>query len=605
MAGRYSQAPSSQDLGASKLLPGRNVHVQRRGLQLLKRIMALNVLLGVLAYRDLLTFQPKMYSASTTLSRDAEQILFTPTETAPLIIVLLSLWLLFHLRHALFALPERGGPIWLVALLFAVGSAIFVWAVYTRSPDIQALSLIANLVGCAILWRGLPAVRVAAVPLALLLFAVPLPSPLIAKWIWAFQLNTAVLAGWFLYVIGIPAVVSSEIIRLPMDTYQVIESCSGLRSTQTLAMFSILMSNLFDRSRWHTLCMLAASIPVAFLMNGLRVTTLILNPQSKIHSIHVAQGLVVLMCGLVLLFLIDGLLSRIPRKAQRTPEPTTASHPVAQGAQVPVLHRTLAVTGLATFLIGALYLSPVWVFHGKGGAQVDATFAAGVRGWESEALPAATVQNTSVAFRETHLRRYFKSSAGKLPAVARGAPAEAPIEVLVGIGEHLDRFRTPFSPKNALPGRGWVTEDAGNVQFEGTDAKITWRLVKSGTHRAVSYHWIEEDRGLLVESLRSFLALDRSPFARELPVMVVRISTEIEGTTPEEIERAHARLAEFQGIVASAIETMRERLRAFERTETASLLNFHMWESFFPIANASIVKKYSKINNLSGPWPVA
>ncbi|MCP4039481.1 MAG: hypothetical protein GY733_21240, partial [bacterium] len=127
-------------------------------MQSYKRLMGLNVVLGVLAYRDLLTFQPRVYSAANTLALDAESYMFTPAETAPLIIVLLSLWLVYHRRAALFSLPERSGPLWLAVAAFALGTVIFAWAVYTGASDIQALSLICNLVGALILWRGLPAV---------------------------------------------------------------------------------------------------------------------------------------------------------------------------------------------------------------------------------------------------------------------------------------------------------------------------------------------------------------------------------------------------------------------------------------------------------------
>lgn len=589
-------------------MPGRNVFVRGQGLQLLKRVMGLNVVLAVLAYRDLLTFQPRMYSASSTLTQDAEQYLFTPTETAPLIILLLSLWLLYHRRAALFALPRRGGPVWLAALWLGLGTAIFAWAVYTRAPDIQALSLIANLVGCAILWRGLPAVRVAMVPILLLLFAVPLPSPLIAGWIWEFQLTTAVLTGWLLYLIGIPAVVSAEIIQLPMDTYQVIESCSGLRSVETLAMFSILMSNLFGRGKWHALCLFAASIPVAFLMNGLRVTTLILNPHSQIHSIHVAQGLVVLMGGLVLLYLIDGLLPRIFSEAGTKPQPQIMQDGAGDGTEAagaPAFRRAQAVMCLALFMIGILYFLPVWEFHGKGGAGADLTFAEVTRGWQSHEMSVATNDLAKVSFRQSHWKRYSRGSASGSAAAAGLVAAEAPIEVFLGVGEHLDRFRTPFSPKTAFPGRGWVIEDMGQLRLEGTEAEITWRLLKSGTHRIISYHWYEENRGLFEESVRSLFALDRSPFARELPVMVVRIATEVDDVTARELKRVHRRLTAFHGLVATAIDLMKARLRGYESAETSDLPNFPLWEIFFPFTAAQDIEKINEIHRLSTCWAVA
>ena len=88
--------------------PGRSAFAWGLGLQQLNRVMGLNVILGVFAYRGLLTFKPVLHSASqTTLTRDVEDFFFTPSETAPLVVVLLSLWILYHRRVALFALPRR------------------------------------------------------------------------------------------------------------------------------------------------------------------------------------------------------------------------------------------------------------------------------------------------------------------------------------------------------------------------------------------------------------------------------------------------------------------------------------------------------------------
>jgi hypothetical protein len=318
--------------------------------------------------------------------------------------------------------------------------------------------------------------------------------------------------------------------------------------------------------------------------------------------------LVVLMCGLVLLYLIDGLLPRIIPGVKAIPQSPSALENAgseAQGAGPALLHRALTVTSLLLFMIGVLYLLPVWTTQGKVRAQVNATFAEVVSGWESEALPRGLMEHARVSFRETHLMRYSKPKDGPSPQAALLPSPDAPVEVFVGIGEHLDRFRTPFSPKTAFPGRGWVIENAGQIHLEGTTQEITWRLLKSGTKRAISYHWMEQGRGLFEESVRSFLALDRSPFARELPVMVVRISTEIDELTPARIKQAHDRLAEFHGFVATALDVMRDRLAASESRETVSRLDYPLWERFFPITGSSSVRNTSKIKYLRRLWGVA
>jgi exosortase len=550
--------------------------------------MGLNVVLGVFAYRDLLTFQPRMYSVASGLEADAEQYLFTPNETAPLIVVLMSLWLVYHRRATLFALPQRGGPGWLAAVAVAIGLPIYFWAIYTSAPDLQGISLICTLVAALTLWRGFPAVRICFVPLFLLLYAIPLPSPVIAKMIWNFQLASAQLSGWMLYWIGIPHVVSSEMIYLPQDTYQVIESCSGFRSIQTLSMFAILMSDLFDRSRRHMLFMVAASVPVAFFMNGLRVTTLILNPASQIHTIHVGQGLVVLMGGLVVLYTIDGLLGRaLNERPREWAMPSPEREAAASGASLlasPMVRAGTVTTLLGVMLLG-LYAFPVWQHPGSQRLSIDELLARATRGWISTEMPEATNDLAKVSFRESHRRQYSLASAAAssgVGAALRGP--EPPVEVFVGVGEHLDRFKSPFSPKTALPGRGWVVEDAGTYDADGLIESITWRQLRSGTQRVLAYHWYEQDRGLLEESIRSFFALDRSDFARDLPVVAVRLSTPIEEAAESDVRQAHARLKRLHELVAGALQAMEQAQDRTARTPGAARSpDFPLWETFFTL----------------------
>ena len=583
-------------------VPDSDVFVRGQSLQSLKWLMGLNVVLAVLAYRGLLTFQPRMYSARTRLTTDAEQYLFTPTETAPLIIVLLSLWLVYHRRVALFALPERSGPLRWVAPLFASGVVIYLWAVYTSAPDIQALSLICNVVGCLVLWRGLPAARIALVPILLLLFAVPLPSPVIAKLIWNFQLATAVLSGWMLYMLGIPHVVSGEMIYLPQDTYQVIESCSGFRSVQTLSMFSILMCDLFDRGRGQMALMFLVSLPIAFFMNGIRVTTLILNPHSQIHSIHVAQGLLILVGGLILLYLLDGLFQRFRGGAAVRPLASSIAAAAADATRnnhLAARPRVLTVSGLVLTMLLVLHFSPVWSFHGRSGLALETTIARATQGWDAQELPGASNDLAKISFRQSLRRQYSKPVTDSDSALLtlRGTPA--PIEVFVGVGEHLDRFKTPFSPKNAYPGRGWVVEEQGTLQLEGTRSPIAWRRLRSGTRRVISYHWYEAYRGLAEESFRSFFALDRSPFARVFPVTVVRLSTEIDEVSAAEMRRAHERLEGFHALLVEAIEGMRGDLTSAGSSDALGIPDFPLWVRLFPFQQERDVLKFNEFKYLS------
>ena len=585
-------------------MPDRNTRARGQPLQSITLLMGLNVVLGVLAYRELLTFQPRMYSVATGLEADAEQYLFTPNETAPLIVALMSLWLVHHRRAALFSLPQRSGAPVLAAAALVPGMLLYLWAIYTSAPDLQGLSLVLNLIGGLILWRGWPAVKVCAIPLVLLLYAVPLPSPLIAKTIWSFQLASAQLAGWMLYVIGIPHAVSAEMIYLPEDTYQVIESCSGFRSILTLSMFAILMADLFHRSRLHLAILLAVSLPVAFLMNGLRVTTLILNPASQIHTIHVGQGLVVLMAGLTLLYLLDGALGRMlgarARRGPLAPE-ILGDAAVAAPLFVNPMHRVGAVTVLFVAMLGALYALPSWTFRGVAGFALEETLDRATTGWVAADLPAATNDLSSVAFRESVRRQYARP--GK--ALLRGN--DPPVEIFVGVGEHLNRFKSPFSPKNAVPGRGWVIEEEGLYEIEANPRgeAVVWQKLRSGPKRVLAYHWYDGDRGIVEESFRAFFGLDRSLFAREQPVIAVRLSTPIGEATEASVRQAHGRLKRAHELVSGAVEDMKSARGARIRAETALIPNYPLWETFFTHPSSRMWEKLNEFKHVSGDRPVA
>jgi len=537
-------------------------------------ILGLNVSLGALAFRELLRLQPQMYSAASSWTREVEEYLFVPSETAPLLVVLLSFWLVYRRRQALFALPRESGPGWLAALWLAIAIVAFGWSVYTNSPDLQVFALIATVIGGAILWRGKAAVRVLRLPLLLLLFAVPVPSPLLSQLVWLFQSGTAVLSGWYLNWLGIPALVSTHIIRISDQTFQVIEGCSGLRSVETLAMLTVLMVDLFGRRGAHAACLILISIPVAFLMNSLRVLTLILNPHSAIQAIHTAQGIVILMAGLIILYLLDGLLARVfgetsgaaPGQdwSQRSPGPSAPESAVG----VP---KTFALTACLLVMLLTSFVLPQWdaVANRRGWAMISETVPRDIDDWTSEDLPRPNETLQAIAISQVLNRRYTESRSDRA------------VDLFVAVGNHLDRFRSTYSPKTAFPGRGWIIEEEGVRSLRSPDRDVSWIVLRSGTRRLVVYHWYDEPVSLATESLRSLLALDRSPFQRELPIMTFRLATALPERTPESLARAHSRMESLYRRVSRGVGAFKRATKGDAAISEVGALVYPLWERVF------------------------
>ncbi|HIL81405.1 MAG TPA: exosortase/archaeosortase family protein, partial [Myxococcales bacterium] len=257
------------------------------------------------AFRELLTVGTR-YS----FEKGVEQWLFLPGDSAPIVIIAIAAWLAYRRSNRIRALPLCTGPWWLWLPLFSLGAGFSAWAIYTQALDLQVISLVFVVSGLVVAYLGSAGLRALWLPIAVLLFAVPLPAPLLLAVVFKLQIWTAQLAGSCLYLLGVPHLVSGDQILRVSQAFQVIEGCSGMRSIQILTLLTVLLVDLFQRRGWHAVILIGIAPLLAFALNGVRVLTLILNPHSEIIAIHNLQGIVILLVGLVIVYAIDALLER-------------------------------------------------------------------------------------------------------------------------------------------------------------------------------------------------------------------------------------------------------------------------------------------------------
>ncbi|MFP8874810.1 MAG: archaeosortase/exosortase family protein, partial [Myxococcota bacterium] len=125
----------------------------------------LGVAAGLFAYRPLLTL-----SSTEDLSQQAEDWLFMPSDTAPLVVLVLCAWLIYRRRDRWRALPPASSHPVAVASLLAAGTLVLAWATLTSATNLLPVSLALMLLGTAALLRGQPGLRVVGLPAAFLLF---------------------------------------------------------------------------------------------------------------------------------------------------------------------------------------------------------------------------------------------------------------------------------------------------------------------------------------------------------------------------------------------------------------------------------------------------
>ena len=306
----------------------------------------LAVLLAGWAYRDLLGLGTRFGFAL-----GVEYWLFQPSDSAPLIILLISGWLLYRRSNRFATLSVSSGQPWLALPCYAACFLFYGWSVYTGSLDMRVFSFVAFLFGSIALFYGRPGLHALWLPAAFVLFAIKIPAPLMLEVLYHLQMWTAEYAGWLLYTIGETAFVSGDQIIRASQRFQVVEGCSGMRSLETLTMLTVLMADLFGRRGWHAFFLLLSAPIVAFALNGVRVLTIILNPHSDISTIHNAQGIAVLMVGLLIIYGFDELLERmLPARAN------PAWRPLPNGVESQPRNRLAVMVGCCAVSLGLLLL---------------------------------------------------------------------------------------------------------------------------------------------------------------------------------------------------------------------------------------------------------
>ncbi len=136
---------------------------------------------------------------------------------------------------------------------------------------LSRISLVFFLLGVTWYLRGRKQVRAFALPLGLLVLAIPLPEVVFSQVAFPLQLTASYLATVGLDGLGVPVLTEGNIITLPRITLGVAEACSGLRSALSLVALSLMYGHFFEPMYAIRTVLAVTAIPIAILVNSLRV----------------------------------------------------------------------------------------------------------------------------------------------------------------------------------------------------------------------------------------------------------------------------------------------------------------------------------------------
>ncbi len=229
--------------------------------------------------------------------------------------------------YAFFVGPVIGYMIWvkreylahnnggsLVALFFFVITlSIYLISLQIQVPTFIFLATAVSIISALIYLGGLGVLKEFAVPILLLFMIIPIPGQLLSTLTASLQLRISEISEILIRSFGVPMFREGNILYIENNVFQVIEACSGIRSLLSMTTLSVLLGYFTLTRLSSAILLLLFSIPVAIVINIIRVVVLVLayhyfhvNLSSGLS--HTLTGLFLFSFGLVLLWAFQRML---------------------------------------------------------------------------------------------------------------------------------------------------------------------------------------------------------------------------------------------------------------------------------------------------------
>lgn len=229
------------------------------------------------------------------------------------IVPLIAGYFLYERREELKkALVEPWGP---GLLLIILGMVQLTVAWLGTEYFTMRSSLIVIVAGMVVYFFGRQVFKLTLLPIAYLIFMVPLPYIVYDAVAFPLKLFVTKVSVLFLKAVGIVVLREGNIIMFPATTLEVADACSGIRSLVSLLALSVAYAFFSQSSNLKRWLLILSAVPIAIFTNSLRViVTGILaqywGAKAAEGFFHEFAGFVVFALAMVILAGFGALLRR-------------------------------------------------------------------------------------------------------------------------------------------------------------------------------------------------------------------------------------------------------------------------------------------------------
>jgi EpsI family protein len=179
------------------------------------------------------------------------------------------LYLIWEKRKELNEIPSR--PAWTGLVPFLIGIMLFWLGELGGEYFTLYVSLWLVIIGLLWMHLGREKIKVMWFTLIIGLTMFPFPAFINSRISLQLQLISSKLGVWMVHLYGMPAYREGNVIDLGFTQLQVVEACSGLRYLIPIMVLSLLLAYFFKAHIWKRIVLFLSSIPVAIVMNSLRI----------------------------------------------------------------------------------------------------------------------------------------------------------------------------------------------------------------------------------------------------------------------------------------------------------------------------------------------
>jgi len=231
------------------------------------------------------------------------------------IVPLFSAALLFWWRQPItIPVPMSARIVGLLLLTAAFGLRLV--AANYRIVTIDMYTFVPAICGIFILLGGWSMFRWAWAPLAFLIFMYPLPDEATRYLLGPLQTTATMVSTFALQTLGVEAYREGNQIMIGEMRLGVVDACSGLRMLTIFCALSVGLVLVGRRSWWENAIILASAIPIALIVNSIRITVTgvlfqVADSEFAEAVFHDWAGLVMMPMAMAMLYAEQYILSNV------------------------------------------------------------------------------------------------------------------------------------------------------------------------------------------------------------------------------------------------------------------------------------------------------